>query len=93
MFDFHGNCEYVLARGKMSRTDTFAVIVRFGKTLLTTSPTTAQLCAMWDERGDLLEGDHCQGWQRIPPGADQAEEGKRGDGCKVEQEKTDLQRR
>ena len=28
MFDFHGNCEYVLARGKMSRTDTFAVIVR-----------------------------------------------------------------
>ena len=29
MFDFHGNCEYVLARGKMSRTDTFAVIVRW----------------------------------------------------------------
>ena len=28
LFDFHGNCEYVLARGKMSRTDTFAVIVR-----------------------------------------------------------------
>ena len=48
---------------------------------------------MRDERGDLLQGDHRQGWDRIPPGADQAEEGKRGDGCKVEEGKTDLQHR
>ena len=41
---------------------------------------------MRNKWGDLLEGGHYQGWQWVPPGADQAEEGQRGDGCKIEQE-------
>ena len=45
---------------------------------------------MRNKWGDLLEGGHYQGWQRVPPGADQAEEGQRGDGCKIEQEMKDL---
>ena len=28
MLDFHGNCHYVLARGRASRTDSFAVVIR-----------------------------------------------------------------
>ena len=37
-----------------------------------------QLCAVWHQRGDLLQGGDGEGWHGTSPGADQDEEGERG---------------
>ena len=37
-----------------------------------------QLCAVWHQRGDVLQGGDGEGWHGTSPGADQDEEGERG---------------
>ena len=61
MLDFHGNCKYVLARGAISSTDTFAVIIRSVRCFLVLFYHLHQFCSLWDKQCDLFKDCHSKG--------------------------------